>query len=173
MAQTRKFEGFGEVNFGKRGIVVKKVDPVKERITFLFVHGTKVEVELQDFSKDVRHQAMLFGFGTKLGNFYAAADGSSEDAERTLKAGIEGLMTGWSVRGEKGDTDLELAMSEWAGIEVEEAREQLKTLSKKELAALPGIPEIGAILQRIKNAKAKEAGQDLDREALLKKFKKA
>ena len=152
----------------------KQVAVETKSVSFSFDEAGSVTFDLTKVSDEMLTQLALHGASQKVGDTYAGAksatEGTSIDPNEwalgEAAAAIEQIYSGdWTVRragSGPGITDLARALSEVYGISEAEAAEKLGEAEKDDKAAIRKIPQVKAVLERLRAERATAKAEAAD-----------
>lgn len=159
-SRTIKMNDGREVRFGEKTRMKKEYGVSNQGLIFCridFDNGESIEV-LVDPNSEVGQQALGHGLSQKLGDAAAGAESTEDAFEAVIEVAKQISAGKWNKAREgggsaKGASDLVIALAEVLGKEKETVRNLLANMSAAEKAMLRKVPDVLAVIQRIKAAR--------------------
>jgi hypothetical protein len=125
-----------------------------------FGTGNTFDVNVEEFSEAVRHQAMLHGLKQKLSDCYSGSAGAAE-AERVFKEQKASLANGtWNAgRSSSGGIWVE-ALAKATGVEIGLAQEKWDEMDEDARKAMKTHPQLKVAKLEIESERAKAKAKD-------------
>jgi hypothetical protein len=140
----------------------KVVDRETGVVRIEFTDGTKVEVNVNELSEDVRALAAFHGISQKLGDSYAGAD-SVDEARESAEAVRDNLLAGnWTAGREGGGGGVSILVqalfeaTQHEGRTLEDCQELVADMSDEQRKGLRQLPQIKANMDRIAAERAQK-----------------